>query len=520
MKVTTILSSAAFFIWTFILPQTGRTSNIIHLTHFAGIKGQMGLLCMDCHTPTFRDDGAVELLLARSTCEKCHSPDGAFDGMDDPDVGAWNPVNWPTSTGESKIFDSAGHLRPGKEKWCLGCHDDGTSAVHGVPAPNIAGKSMSGDWQSPAAVLDSGFSGAGNLVDNDLETGTADSWGKELLFDLGGSMEVSHIRIYTDFGSEFYWQVYGSNDLTNWTEILYGHSLIFAAPAWSIDAGEGWSEARLDIFGPFQYIKVVKVSPSPLPLQGIREFQFKQDLRYGYLTTGHKISCDNCHDTASIHIDGVAQSYHASLNNYTAGYRLLDVAVGSQVVPALEIPRTGCNSGEYPRTDNDFALCFTCHDKDAVLGDAYGAGGFRQYPLRTLFRNDDHRDTSGYVSNEHLRHLRGRGYCGNNQDWDSDWDGSPDSPQSCTACHNVHGSPNPAMTRHGELASTPGTADKVPMINLQYLNAAGVIDADLRNAGESIGAQLQFFGAGAGTVAKNNTCNMCHGDQMSYRRTP
>ncbi|MEW5802887.1 MAG: hypothetical protein AB1847_12380 [bacterium] len=32
-----------------------------------------------------------------------------------------------------------------------------------------------------------------------------------------------------------------------------------------------------------------------------------------------------------------------------------------------------------------------------------------------------------------------------------------DSRISCPACHNVHGSPNPVMIRHGELISTPAT---------------------------------------------------------------
>lgn len=479
----------------------------------------MELQCADCHRPTLRDDGVIQLVLDRTTCEKCHSPDGAFDGMDDSSIGAWNPENWPTNN-ESKIFDANGHLRPGKEEWCLGCHDDGTSAVHGVPAPNIAGKSMFGDWQSLAAVVDTGFAGAEKLIDNDLATGSDDIWGMELLFDLGSSTEISHIRLYTKCDSKFFWKVYGSNDLTNWTRILYGNGIIFTEPVWGTAAGEGWNEARVDIFGPFQYLKLVKISPWPLSLNAIREFQFKKDLQYGYMTTGHKISCDNCHDTAIIHIDGVSQSYRAHLNNYTKGYRLTNVTVGSQVVPALEIPRTDCNWGEYPRTNNDFALCFSCHDKHNLLGDAYGTGDFLQYPLQTFYRNDDHLDDSGYVSNEHLRHLRGRGYCGNAQDWDSDWDGSLDSPQSCTACHNVHGSPNPAMTRHGELASTPGTTDKVPMINLKYINADGVIDPDLKNAEESIGAHIQFFGGGPGTPEKNNTCNMCHGDQMIHYRTP
>jgi len=36
-------------------------------------------------------------------------------------------------------------------------------------------------------------------------------------------------------------------------------------------------------------------------------------------------------------------------------------------------------------------------------------------------------------------------------DFDSDWDGTGDSEYTCVACHNVHGAPNQAMIRHGEL---------------------------------------------------------------------
>jgi hypothetical protein len=140
--------------------------------------------------------------------------------------------------------------------------------------------------------------------------------------------------------------------------------------------------------------------------------------------------------------------------------------------------------------------------------------------LQTNFRNDQHKDVMNQVTNEHIRHLRGRYPCGNGADWDSDWDGVSDSPQSCTGCHNVHGTPSPAMIRHGELTSTPGTFDKAPMINLAYIDEVGTLDLDLSNVLASIGARTQFYGGGPGTVGKNNTCNMCHNDQLIYYRLP
>jgi hypothetical protein len=276
----------------------------------------------------------------------------------------------------------------------------------------------------------------------------------------------------------------------------------------------------MDRFIPVRYLKLVKVNPWPLATNALCELEIKKDIQYGYYVNGHKINCHCCHNTAGAHIDGTARTYRAGLDNYQAGYRLNSVDVDGEAVIPLEIPRAGCNWGENPRTGNDFALCLACHDKYKLLGDAYGSEIFLQYPLQTNFRNDDHLDKNGKVSNEHLRHLRGRFYCGNGQDWDSDWDGIPDSPQSCPSCHNVHGSPSPAMTRHGELTSPAGVADKAPMFNLQYLNAGGNTDPDLANAMDSSGGQTQFYGPGPGTPVKNSTCNMCHNDQVTYHRDP
>ncbi len=481
-----------------------------HHVHWDEAWGpQLGNKCFTCH-----DGRPSRRTVNYSHCIPCHSPDGAIDGVNDPEIGA--RYNWGRMA--SVVYDDSGHLRPGKERWCLGCHDDGTAVINGVPAPNIAGKTMTGDWQAPAAVLDSDFPAADNLLDGDTDTGNVVRDGTYIIFDLGAVTDISHVRFYTTSDQESQWQVYGSTDASTWTRILLGQSVIFAAPAWKVGPDNGWNESRLDVFLPVRYLKLVRVSPPPLTVNSLCEFEYKKDLSYGYFVNGHKIGCDNCHAIRSSHIDGVQRTYQADLGNYTAGYRLVNVEVNGDTVPAMEIPRTGCNAGEDPATSNDFALCFSCHDRSKVLGEIYDSGDMFQYPLQTNFRNDTHLDANGNVRNEHRRHIEGRGYCGNDPVWDSDWDGTPDSPMSCTACHNVHGSPSPAMARHGELASTPGSNDKTPMINLRYLDATGRPDGDLADVLASTGGVTQFYAPGPGTPDKNGTCRMCHNDNITYQR--
>jgi len=479
--------------------------------HKESLRGPK-VACTYCHDDP--DLGSLRdgLGLANTTvCNDCHSPGGQFDGVDDPVIGA--RANWQAGG----VYEG-NQLKPGKEKWCVGCHDDGSCRILGVAAANIAGLSMSGDWQNSASIVSSSVPGAERLLDQDLETGNNSG---VIIFDLGETAVISHVRLYTAAGEQAKWELWGGVDGISWSRVVFGSSVLYSAPTWLTGLEGGWSEVRLDKFISVRYLKLVKASSWPLSKNYLREFEFKKDIQYGYYISGHKIDCSHCHDLASDHIDGQARTYCASQNNYQSGYRLKSVEVDGQMVLPLEIPRVGCNTGESPRTDNDFALCFSCHDKYKLLGDAYGSGSFHQDPLATNFRNEDHVDENGKVNNEHLRHLRGRGQCGNSKDWDSDWDGVADSPQSCPACHNVHGSPSPAMTRHGELASPAGgSAEKAPMFNFRYLNTAGKADFSLQNTSQSTGGQTQFWGSGPGTVAKNKICAMCHNDQIIYHRSP
>jgi hypothetical protein len=248
---------------------------------------------------------------------------------------------------------------------------------------------------------------------------------------------------------------------------------------------------------------------------------------YGFYKTGHGLAssesypatgsagaglgCLDCHDATMAHIDGIARTYEPDSDyltydpvsaNYQEGFRLKDVPTGYDGKYPMHIPRTG---HVYPpgfREDWEFALCFQCHDRDALLvGET------------TNFRSGD----GAGSNNRHDLHTDGRNgpWGPETPQYDSDWDGTADSRISCPACHNVHGSPSPAMIRHGELISTPGTTDKVPALDFQYTP-----EGTYPTLANSTGGKTRFIGSGPGTVAKNGICNMCHNDEKVYSRTP
>jgi hypothetical protein len=222
---------------------------------------------------------------------------------------------------------------------------------------------------------------------------------------------------------------------------------------------------------------------------------------WGFYKTGHGLAqgaypatqapaankgCLDCHDSSKQHIDGEPRTYNAAADNYQAGYRLKDVNGG----PPMDIPRSGNDAA-------DFALCFECHDS-------------APYTVETNYTTNFRNGTTGV--NAHWYHLIGAPPAGF---WDSDWDGTADSRISCPACHNVHGSPSPAMIRHGELISTPGTTDKVPSLGFQYTP-----ENTYPSLMESTGGKTRFIGPGQGSIAKNGICTMCHNDTYTYLRDP
>ena len=276
------------------------------------------MLCSDCHVgglyPLFENGVTLE---ETEVCDPCHSPNGAYDGVNDSIIGA--KPNWPDGvyTGDA--------LNAGKEKWCVTCHDDAASVIETKAAPNIAG--------------------------NESE-----------IFTYGT-------------GSGYYKTGHGLENTT-------------AYP----DSG------------------------------GV------------YLGAG--ASCDDCHDFALPHIDGIERTFDCTdgcdPDEYKTSYRL-DEFLGTD---PMEIPRL---TDAVRIKDSSFALCFRCHNSAKITDSGN---------LSSNFRSD------GYaIPNLHYHHL--------NQylpyRYRADWDPivmSPDnrnSRMSCVSCHNVHGTTNLAMMRDGRL---------------------------------------------------------------------
>lgn len=114
----------------------GATDVNSHGTHTAQAtgKGPDSMGCADCHFGS--DKGLIP-----DACDLCHSPGGAFDGVQ---LGL---THW------DDVYEANGEtLKSGRDDWCLSCHDDDPSTVdnessliNGVYAPNIAGDENNGD---------------------------------------------------------------------------------------------------------------------------------------------------------------------------------------------------------------------------------------------------------------------------------------------------------------------------------------------------------------------------------------
>jgi len=216
---------------------------------------------------------------------------------------------------------------------------------------------------------------------------------------------------------------------------------------------------------------------------------------WGYNVSGHGrnpddfVPCLGCHAATYEHCDGDARTYRStpgSTSNYVPGYRLK---------ASLNIPRPWQRPGQA----TDYTLCLSCHDS-AALFDTTGL-------MATNFRND--RSWVFPSKNLHYLHLL-QGPFSHGPLWDSDWNGvnANDSPASCPACHNVHGSPTPAMTRHGELMNL-GTRG----LDFHWYQQNGTTPAD--------GLADSRWGAAELDYGANGICVGCHGYYSDrYFRVP
>jgi hypothetical protein len=90
--------------------------------------------CTHCHgafsPPLFADGENLENTIV---CDDCHSPDGSYNGVDSVGESVGAKDNWASGVYSSPT------LQPGKEKWCAGCHDEISSIINNISAPNVIG---------------------------------------------------------------------------------------------------------------------------------------------------------------------------------------------------------------------------------------------------------------------------------------------------------------------------------------------------------------------------------------------
>ena len=97
----------------------GSGSHPIHITENS--KGPDPVLACDaCHNtgsyPSFIDDSALS---ETQVCDPCHSPGGAFNGVVSTGDSIGAKDNWSEG-----VYNEDSALKPDKEKWCAGCHDN------------------------------------------------------------------------------------------------------------------------------------------------------------------------------------------------------------------------------------------------------------------------------------------------------------------------------------------------------------------------------------------------------------
>jgi hypothetical protein len=441
-------------------PQAGCHATQSHLTHTDGTaKGPDPLVCVDCHDPAIssedppnNDPYKAEDMALFGKCDACHSPDGAFDGVNDPDIGAKNC--WNIVYEEDDVT-----LKAGKEKWCAGCHDNepAYSLPVGTEEPTIVDNAddppatgSSGTWS--ASSWAGGFYGTNYQYHT---PGAGDYFRWTPTITTPGTYTVS-VR-YPQWQSPWNWA-------TNATYTIHydGGSSSTPVPVNQRANGGTWfSLGDFNFTGAGgEYVELSSHASSYVIADAVKwgsgasgtfapnvigdDIDDDDIIDYGFYLTGHDINCLSCHDASSKHIDGDHRTYVKGLDNYQAGYRLRSVDGAEQ---PMKIPRPRTTKHPLVRW-KDFALCFDCHDKDELLvWDPSDHTNFWHDPTQV---------------NYHIKHLKmGRG------DFDSDWNGVGDSDYTCTACHNVHGSPTAAMIRHGELI------DQVPGLNFSYLVLGG-----------------------------------------------
>ncbi len=426
-----------------------------HKTHLDDLRGPGmgggGSPCLNCHTGGSPGTGDINL----DTCSCCHSAGGAYDGVDDPDVGAknnWQNIDNPEGATVSMIYDSSGAIRPGKEKWCATCHDL-DPAETGIQIEDFEAytddASLQVNWaraadaRLPLLELSGGPDGSQYMNLRVKWERTTNNYGAvkrtyDPYIDLTGMGYVNfYVKItapsrFTKIrvklikypggevcsadsyvqGDQVYWQLVSvprsSFNDTTWELVS---KIVFVMFEYS--SGSTYEESVC-----FDNIYFSRIEP----LTGGEGPNVVGDNQtYGYYITGHNFRyCTWCHDPTSAHIDGESLPVLEYIQNTPnpTNFRLYD-----DPTKGLTLPYNGYDD-YVAGPEGSFALCYWCHSETSLIGDTWGDG--------TNFV-DQSPDRCGLPPNLHYLHVVNFSK--------SPW------PASCVHCHDPHGQFNPAMTR-------------------------------------------------------------------------
>ncbi|MCP4247454.1 MAG: hypothetical protein GY778_10440, partial [bacterium] len=392
-----------------------------HAAHMSGDHGPAMTGCFVCHASL--SEGAHENgnasfasgadtsgdgnigLSETDVCDACHSPGGAYDGVNDAAIGA--KANWADG-----VYD-AGLLKPGKESWCGSCHDLGTSTIQGVSAPPVAGDDATWGYYT------SGHGRSGIIACTDCHDAT-----------------VAHID-----GNARTYEVNSSGVVNPYNDSYrLAVGMDIPRPSTAVQEPE---VARYELC--FSCHSATSLLGDPLldPANPFNHPSYGTNFRHdplGYGSWGHGGN-------------GAVTAGLATETSLTFTWWQEDTGRGS---PGSErfylLP-------DITQPDLIYEVLDPYNWEPWFIQDPVVVA-----PGSTMLTDNPALLTGGQTSyafglpNSHYFHLSN---IGGWWDWDSDWDGDfeengYESTRSCPTCHNVHGSSYPAMIRDGALVGATG----------------------------------------------------------------
>ncbi len=296
-----------------------------HPTHLltAAEGGKLGGIdCDTCHDtgnfPLFADGGDLS---TTDVCNTCHSPGGAYDGVNDPTYGA--KANF-----EYGVYHD-NELAPGRDKWCAGCHDDAPSVIFSIPAPNIIGDETADSYYGPG--LGYGYYKTGHGLP------TTETYPASGGMTPGAGMLCSECHDYT---------------MTH----VDGEARTFTATALIGDSND------------YQHGYRLKSVDGDIPMFIPRELYFGGGSYRIWADVSHYRLCLKCHDSSQYLVNYDAENPEATFTNFFRAEHLEgETVVAAYNLHAYHVTTSGPSSNGY-RYNSDYDPTTDFDNDDMAVG--------------------------------------------------------------------------------------------------------------------------------------------------------